>query len=219
VWVQLISTKGVEKAGHLVTYRPGDWCDVGKQTALEWVSDGSARAVDPVALNVFASGTGVFVRGSVERVSILLGPYAKRGEITDEPPIVHFDKTLVLKPTGAHPRLDTLGTAWRLLDQGWEAVIPLLDYNQLASNYGTVEERELTAKYVHDLRIPMYDPRVIFVRRCPAGEALIAEFYEEMHRGGEEPLALLRALHRVKPMVLATPRTWVDIHAHRTEQW
>jgi len=65
----------------------------------------------------------------------------------------------------------------------------------------------------------MYDPRVIFVRRCPAGEALIAEFYEEMHRGGEEPLALLRALHRVKPMVLATPRTWVDIHAHRTEQW
>ena len=46
VWVQLLAVKQIEQAGRTRTYRPGDYVEVGKQTANRWVADGVARYPD-----------------------------------------------------------------------------------------------------------------------------------------------------------------------------
>ncbi len=54
--------------------------------------------------------------------------------------------------------------------------------------------------------MPVYDTRLMFIRRCHATRELVDEWVaEDGHRG----LAFLRALYRVKPLVLALPTTWV----------
>jgi len=219
MWVQLLSVQNVEIAGRIIAFHAGDWIEVGKQQGMLWITEGSARPADPTVASVFEDGTGLYIRGSIERVAALLGPFAKKPDrISNTPPVLHFDKTCVLSPTGFKTRLDIFGAGWKLLDR-WEAVIPLLSYDRLARDMGTDAERSRTEQLVHELRIPVYDPRLMFIRKCEAGERLIDTFLEECALGSDEPLALLRAIAIVKPLLLAVPRTWVDRNAHRLENW
>ena len=102
--------------------------------------------------------------------------------------------------------------AFRWLDM-WEMAVPLRPYTELALHHGDDEERALTKTLVRDLRQPVYDSRAVFVREgCPAVDALMAAWDEERAAcrcKGFCGLPFLRALWRVKPLVLALPAGWV----------
>jgi len=88
----------------------------------------------------------------------------------------------------------------------WEVAVPIPDYNTLAAHVGSEADRAYTQELIHDLRVPVYEPGVLFLRRCQAGFDLLAAWNDE---SGERRLAFLRALYRAKPLVLALPSVWL----------
>ena len=113
---------------------------------------------------------------------------------------------------------------WALLPAGfhflkrWDAAAPRWRYGVLATDVGTKGERQRTAKLTLDLRIPLYEPGLLFVRSTDAGRALLETWRAECRRGDDERLAFLRALHIVKPRFCALPRSWLAEEAQRAQQ-
>lgn len=103
---------------------------------------------------------------------------------------------------------------WELVEAGlrfverWEAAAPLS--TQLAGEIGSAADRALTLEAIRDLRVPVYASELLFVRRCPAGLALLEAWSAECASGGHPRLAFLRAVYRVKPRFLGLPRTWLQ---------
>ena len=58
---------------------------------------------------------------------------------------------------------------------------------------------------IRDLRVPMYDTRVIFAKLTPDTARLI-KIWNEIE--GDRRLAFLQALYKVKPFILALPANW-----------
>ena len=113
---------------------------------------------------------------------------------------------------------------WDLLPSGfhflkrWDAAAPLWRYGVLAADVGTPAEQKRTAKLTLDLRIPLYEPGLLFVRSTKAGLALLETWRAECRRGDDERLAFLRALHIVKPKFCALPRSWLAEEEQRAKQ-
>ncbi len=126
--------------------------------------------------------------------------------VADDPALI-ADQTLIVGPE--------VGIPWNLLDAGWhflerwEAASPLWRYGVLAKDVGTAEERERTRECTLDLRVPLYEPSLLFLRRSEGAEQLLAVWQAECAEGGNRRLAFLRALCQVKPLFLALPRSWM----------
>lgn len=131
--------------------------------------------------------------------------------------LLPYTETLFVGPGVAVP--------WHLVEAGfrflgrWEAAAPLGE--RLAAELGSAAERELTEQVVGDLRMPVFACKLLFVRNCDGGQQLVEAWVKERSRQGDgetsrqgdkeigtEELAFLRALHQVKPIFLALPRSW-----------
>ena len=102
-YVQLKATKHIRVAGTLRTYSPGDWVDVGKQTALAWIAEGSAvNPTEVLALpkEVLQDRSGVVVRGKRREVDIsIFKTFGRLLRFTYGPPTVRYEHTLIWDPS------------------------------------------------------------------------------------------------------------------------
>lgn len=101
----------------------------------------------------------------------------------------------------------------RLLDtrdvhQAWEMLAMLVDRNLLASSAGGEKERARTLAEIGDLRLPVYDIRVLWVRRTSATKRLIARWAGEVAQGADATQAFLRALYKERAMLCTLPPGW-----------
>lgn len=206
-WVQLLRLQQIEQGGVSRTYHPGDWVDVGRQTARRWVVDGVARFATPQLIAGDLSECGIVAVGARKVAAAALREKLPDLKIEAErTPTLRFAKTLLWQPEFAlRPELVPVG--FHLL-AAWEAAAPVVSYEELACHIGTVEARERTQAIVRDLRVPLYDPRLVFVRRCQASRALLEAWAQERETGDDDRLCLLRAVYRVKPLICALPVTW-----------
>lgn len=198
MWVQLRVCKQVEIFGEPTNLQPGDWAEIGKQQARLWLTCGDA--VVPKRRSTFSipNMAGVVVPSvtdSVTQALLPLGLSATEGE-----PSLEYGLTLIWNPK-VPLTTEQLYNGFGLLDT-WQIAAPLLDYEHLACHIGSDEERELTAEIIPDLRIPMYDSRVVFARRCAATQKLVSLWQ------GKGDHAFLRALYQTKPLILALPKLW-----------
>jgi len=92
--------------------------------------------------------------------------------------------------------------------QKWEAAVPIESFDILAESIGTVKERNYTLKIIGDLRVPVYDVRQMYFRKCEATFALTEAWKEEKEKFPEPRLAFLRALYQNPLLILALPPTW-----------
>lgn len=125
-------------------------------------------------------------------------------------PIVRGDK-MCFMADGIKLAADDVDSAFRWLSK-WEVASPLRPYTELAQGHGTPNERELTLLAVGDLRQPVYDTRLVFVRKTPTTEALLKAWDEEKRHCRCTQycgLPFLRAVWRVKPLLLALPQGWI----------
>lgn len=208
MWVQLKSAKHIEVQGKMRAYRPGDWVDVGKQTALLWISEGAAWVPEGKAANLMGADCGVFVWGDLGRGEIALGDYVGKIEIrAGSPPHLVWSKTLLYNPS-LRLRKELVPIGFHLLDT-WQVAAPLWDYKKLASDQGDETDQARTLAVVRDLRVPLFSPDLIFIRRCGDTERLLKTWHKEQADGGDLRFSLLRAIYRVKPLILALPTTWI----------
>jgi hypothetical protein len=203
MWVQLKSIQNLSDHGRPRTYHPGDWVDVGRQQAQLWLARGEA-AIPAIQAGGLVNGElGVIVPANLEFARKHLDMYGSHLQVEEAPLCLPFERT-VLWDTTAPVQAGFFAVGLALLDK-WEIAVPLFDYDILAQSIGDEAERKATKAVIRDLRVPVYDARLIFVRRNPETEALIKEWGEEP---GDRRLAFMRALYRRKPFILALPCSW-----------
>lgn len=206
MYVILKSIQNVMVDGNVKRCYPGDWVDVGKSTALRWVSMGAARFPDNKVPEGWARGCGI-VTTADESVLARLG----LGDIATEKPggdaAIPFPRTIFWDPDYplVRPYLLAVGLAKLEL---WQVGAPLHSYTKLALEFGTEQDREATWKELGDLRVMVYDTRLLFVRDCLTTQGLLEAWEEEKRQAPESDLAFLRALNRTCPMILALPASW-----------
>lgn len=205
MWVQLKSVQNIEQAGVMRRFHPGDWVEVGKQTAMLWISRDEASAP---GMQTQAFISDVASRGAAEFGLVvpegMIGAAPQGWQAEEGQPATRFERTAIwdgLTPVNEA----TLALGLSLVER-WEIAAPLMDYQLLACNMGSEEERALTKGVIRDLRVLLYDTRLMFVRRTDETTRLLEMWNKEE---GERSLAFLRCLYRVKPMMLALPATWV----------
>ena len=210
--VKLNTVKQIEVNGATRRFQPGDWVSdqlVGKQTLLRWVADGSARLPEGAA-SLLPKGAGIVARGeniqAAQRFAAEPGVAVQAGEWE-----LAFSKTCLLDIDHLNLRPALLIPGFHVLST-WQMAVPLCEYDILASNISTPEDRQRTAAVCCDeLRIPVYDTRLMFVRRCETTDQLMTVFAQERADGGDDRLAFLRAVFTVRPLILALPYTWTRI--------
>jgi len=204
MWVRLLTVKHIEIAGKVTKFAPEEWVNVGKHLALSWIADGSADRPDQPGLKATV-GCGVVVPAESYDAATAALPGL---EVTTGEPSLPFAKTLLWSPAVSF-RTDLILTGFNLLDT-WEVAAPLASYEVLARDIGTADDRARTEAVIRDLRVPYYEPGILFLRRCAASRDLLAAWQEERGRGDNDGLALLRAIYRVKPLILALPTVWIS---------
>lgn len=209
MWIKLLAIKQIDVHGVKHTRHPGDWVDIGKQTARRWIAASEAEVPSMKKAGLIEDDAGAVVRGDVVMGSLLLAKYAEGMTVVEAEHelAIPFARTLFFKsPAPVRPELFPIG--FHLLET-WEVVVPLWNYDVLACHVGTDEERKRTEAIIHDLRVLLYDTRLMFMRDCGNAKRLLKTWMLEKQSGDDERLAFLRALYQVKPFVLALPTTWL----------
>jgi len=208
MWVQLTCKKNIEVKGKMRTYNPGDWVDVGKQTALYWISEGSAWIPEGKAVNLMSVDCGVFLWGDKDTGVERLGDYAGKIDVeSGDWPALPWVKTMIYNP-GLQLRRDLVPIGFSLLDT-WQAAVPIWDYDKLALDLGDQAERDRTVGIIRDLRVPAYATDLMFVKRSDDTQRLMDVWRDEHWQGNDPRLSFLRALYQVRPVILALPTTWI----------
>lgn len=194
--VQLLSRRRLEMNGTVKVYEAGQVVELGKQAALAFIQRGIAREVENVTV---PESVGVVVPGEAAPRQI-----GKLEVVTGRLELLH-DRSLIWD--GKLPlQQERVDTGLKLLDT-WQIAAPLYP-EILASQIGSEADRELTQAVIHDLRVPVYETGMVFVRRCDDTERLFEAWREEDEKTPGSPLAFLRALYLVKPLILPLPAHW-----------
>ena len=212
MWVRLNTVKFIKQNGTLVQFQPGDWVRVGKHVGRDWIEWGDADEVDEQE-RVAGKTAGIVVRGSIpqlwhDRLAEVIRLRVACVDDADAPFDLPFSECIIWTPD-FELRPDLYAAGFSLL-KVWQVAIPLLNYETLAADLGSEEEREATAEIIRDLRVPVRDTRLIFMRRCPDTARLLQRWHAERAGGGDERLAWLRAVYAEKPLVCDLPASWAS---------
>ena len=205
--IQLRSIQTILIDGNPRRCYPGDWVDVGKQQALQWLETGEAYRPDG-GEGALPDDAGIAVLGNVETARKVFSRYAEDLEFTAvEGLTLPYTRTLLWDPALAFTMPHRIVTGFDSLDN-WQIAAPLRSYTELASEAGDKEDRERTRELIGDLRVMLYDPRLVFVRRSSDTLAFIETWKAEVTDGGDPALAFLRALYQAQLLTLALPVGW-----------
>lgn len=205
MWIQLKSSKAFPVQGIMTRFHPGDWVDVGKQTARHWIADGAAWDPNAKMGEDFPEESGMLI---INSGNVLVSPpkACSLSTQTGLTPFMPWERTLIWN-SACPLQPSTVAVGLGLLDV-WDIAMPLWDYKVLAQNVGTEADQARTKRIVRDLRVPLYETRIIFIKKCKTTENLLETWLDEGEEGGDTRLAFLRAFYQVKPLMLALPVTW-----------
>lgn len=191
----------------MTTYHAGDWVDVGKQTALRWIAHNEAW-VPEMRVDAFMNtkDAGVVITEHGQVGAQVLSDFKDQISIDFGRPRLEWTKTLLWNPQ-TRLRVSLLPIGFHLLET-WQVACPLLPYERLANTEGSRDEQERTKQVIHDLRVPLYNPDLLFAKRCDDTEYLMSCWEEERVDSSNKYLSLLRAIYTSKPLILALPCTW-----------
>lgn len=212
-WARCITiVRTTDEHGNLKTYHPGEFVPLRNQALRFYLANGQVE-LDPTVRYDGAlalDGCGIVVTGGdFENAQKYVAQKNLCGiEMVDDVMGLHFPRTL-LWDGQCHLRLDLLPAGFFRLTTGWQVAAPIYSYKKLARDLSTEADRERTVGIVRDLRVPVYDARTVYVRRCGDTERLIETWRDEREHGDDDRLAFLRALYLVKPVICALPPTWI----------
>lgn len=204
VWVKAKSIVRISENGQIKTFHPGDWCLMGKQQARDCLTRNEVEILKPAVLQSVQDlyDCAIFLKGELEEIQrgvlVATFPGVPVQQYESYPNYGRF----LIWDTGANLRRELILTGFKLLEK-WQIAVPLCNYNMLASDIGTPKVRKETEAIIHDLRVPVYDSRVIFARRCSETKKL----FEQWQNGSQ--LEFLQALYQSRPVVNALPPSWL----------
>lgn len=204
MWVQLRAQKQIPVKGKPTAFYPGDWVNVGRQTAQGWIAAGEAVLPPARQLEILPDDAGLVLTGQPGALARLEGQKGLLSTVIG-PPSLPWRYTCIWDGVLSVPPA-MIPSGLGLLDR-WQVAVPVLDYGLLAANTGTEEDRALTAAVLPDLRVPVYASGLLFVRRCEETMGLLEAWAAEP---GDRDLAFLRALYTRPLLMLGLPTVWVS---------
>jgi len=93
-------------------------------------------------------------------------------------------------------------------EDAWELAAALVSTSLLAETIGSLEEQQKTLKAVGDLRLPVYESRLVWVRQTPAALKVVEAWAAELAAGGDEYHSFLRALYQNSAWLCTIPGDW-----------
>jgi len=208
VYVQLKKRKQIDVRGHPTLFQAGDWVEVGVGYARQLVADGEATIPGDKFKAIVPARSGICcLPNQHASANLTSGVYGNSLSIQAGAwESVPFQRTLFWD-MAAPFRIEFIPVGFNLLSR-WHIAAPLVSYDKLAVSYGDTDDRTLTAAIVHDLRVLVYDPKIVFMRRCPETVAFLRVWADERARAKCPELSFLRALYIAKPLLLALPPEW-----------
>lgn len=197
MWVQLLKVRQVERNGVPTMYQIGDWVEIGKHDALMWIADGAA-VVGPRAQHALMPNCGVCAIGNEIPYQVMGLPITCKSI-----PTITHPKTLVLAPPGKL-KLGFVPLGFYHLAK-FDVCVPLWDLRTMASEIGMADDQARTKAVLPDLRVPIYDTRLLWIRDSVEGRTFISAWNAEP---GERRLAFLRTLFTHPLKILALPPMW-----------
>jgi hypothetical protein len=193
-------------------YQPGDWFQANNQEIRELFGRGMIDSTPQVLREEFGlSGAGVLAIGECDPLpglaayGIAFQCAAKR--------TLPWPLTVLWEP-GAH--LTTTGAAFGLTritvgsaDIAWEMAVALQSDTRTAGDVGTQAERDKTLALLGDLRLPLYDTGVLWVRKTPTTEEVIQLWQEELDAGADPTHAFLRVIYTHPLLMCTLPADWI----------
>jgi hypothetical protein len=208
LWVELTTAKYIERNGKMIRRPPGVRLNIGRTDAIRWIAAGDAIPVEmTVSIAKITGDAGFVVTGDLKRAMDMIRIVDRETPIITGSPRCEYGRTCIWD-TGANMRPDLFGVGFNLLAR-WQMAVPLWSYTELACHIGTDDDRARTQTIIRELRVPLYDTRLIFVRRCDDMLALLDLWLSECNTGGDARLAFLRAMYRIKPTICALPSQWI----------
>lgn len=207
VWIKLKTKRMLEIAGTPTHFQKGDWVEVGKQTALAWIAAGIASTPRPLSEFIPPGcGSAVPAAYSGHHSGILSDLELDITETTI--PNLPYRRTMFVRgPMQLRPTTLAVGFGWLT---AWQVVAPLFDYETTAAKLGTARDKAWAAETLPDLRVPIYDTRLVFVRRDDGAAAFLDEWATAVAEGYHDQMAFLVALYKHKPLICAAPAQWMD---------
>ena len=210
-WVRCLQTMGrINELGRKHTYYKGDWFQARNMEIRKRLAAGQ------IELATSIGKTRVY---RVEQCGVItydskitendLGLHGVGLDITYSSDFVpKYPYNLFWN--GGKLRTELLPISFELLKR-WEIAIPIGNFDILAESIGTPKGRALTKSILGDLRVPVYDIRQIYARRCPEVKNLLKAWKLERDKvpGGDLRLAFLRALYVNPLLILALPPSWI----------
>lgn len=195
----------VEKNGRIETFHPGDWCKMGRQQARDYLATGQIEILKSAVLQTVQdlSNCAIVLRNALEepRLGILTAKFPGVPIQLYSNGFPDYGRFLLWN-TDAELDHNLIMVGFKLLET-WQIAVPILSYQVLAEHVGTEAERKQTQDVIHDLRVPVYDTRIMFVRQCQETRKLF-----ELWNNGSQ-LEFLQALYQSRPIVNALPPSWV----------
>jgi hypothetical protein len=213
VWVQLRTCKTIERNGVSHSYQAGERISVEKHDAMKWVALGDAVLMDTITGDL-PSNAGIVATAGRPQIEKIVRAIDSETQIVDTLGPLQWSRTLIWD-SSARLRPDYINIGFNLLAR-WQVAVPLWSYTELACHISTEADRERTRAVIRELRVPVYDTRLVFVRRCSDTMALIDAWMQEREAGGggvdaernDDKLAFHRAMYKVKPVLCALPVSW-----------
>lgn len=194
--VELLAKHRLTINGFTRTHEPGSIVTIGRAEAQRLIELNKARLAKAEA------GSGVSSAPPMIAKPVVVS--------SDNPGVfpIPYGTLLIWDGTIPLPQ-ERMEAGHKLLDR-WQVAIPLCRYDILALHIGSQDERERTQAIIRDLRVPVYETGLMFIKRCDETADLLREWHEQKQPYDDPRLAFLRALYVVKPLVLALPHTWVS---------
>jgi len=212
MWVRLLQERRHEINGIVKHFKKGDWIEVGKQTANTWIVQGIAdRPGYDVSKEYIDLTAGIVTVGSVNQ-SLL-------NNIKQDIPGIEYTHSdnyqmiyseNMLWNNGINIRRENLFVGFKLL-KNWQLAIPLYSYDDLACHQKmTDKEKEYLKSVILDLRVPIYNTDLMFIRRCDETQELLKQWELEKQQISNDSLSFHVAMFKTKPVLCALPTNWVS---------
>lgn len=209
MWIQLLTEKTIETNGINVHYHRGDWIEVGRQTAHLWIQQGIAHRPDfDLSKEYIDLSSGIVLTGNLNTQLINNIKQDLPGidiEISQTPQML-FSENMIWS-NGAKIKRENVMFGFKLLEK-WQIAIPIFSYDILAIHLTDEQDKEYVRSILHDLRVPVYNTNLMFVRRCSDTQELFDCWQNEKQIVSDENIAFHIAYYKTKVLLNALPESW-----------
>jgi len=208
-WVQALKAFRIDTT----LYQPGDWLQVNRLAMRKLMEEGRVETPMEIVAETFdLSGCGIFQRGEAPALKDCWIPITSEGDNW-----LPYDRTVIWLPGTKAFTMARVALGLSYIEAGddynsWEMAAALASEAKTVGQFGSEDEQQKTLKLLGDLRLPVYQTDMVWARRTPATEAMVAAWRAEVESGADEIHAFVRALYTHSVRLTTLPPQWLSGH-------